>query len=119
MRSATTNSPATAPSIAAATTVRPSPSSAANTARELRRELEPPVGEHRRPSDDDRVAVDDGLDAEAAAVLEALDRGERAGLGACEGGDRLRDRVLARVLGRAGEPQQLGAVDAVGGDDTA
>ena len=115
-RSATTNSPATAPSIAAATTVRPWLSSSASAASSSRRELEAPLGEHRRPADDDRVPVDDGLDAEAAAVREALDRRERPALGAGERRDRLRDRVLARVLGRAGEPQQLRAVDAVGGD---
>ena len=41
---------------------------------ELGREVHRPVGQQRGPADDQRVAVDDALDAEALAVGEALDR---------------------------------------------
>ena len=51
------------------------------------------------------------------AAREARSTGERPDLGPGERRDRPRDRVLARVLGRAGEPHAARAVDALGGDD--
>ena len=83
---------------------------------ELGRQVHRPVGQQRGAPDDERVAVDDALDAEALAVGEALDRRERA-LGGGGLGDRLGDRVLGGVLERADEPQRLVAVDAVGDGD--
>ena len=76
-----------------------------------------PLGQQRRPADDERVAVDDALDAEALAVGEALDGGQRAQLAARGLGDRLGDRVLGGVLERADEAQRLVALDAVGDGD--
>ena len=73
--------------------------------------VEAPVGEQRGPADDDGVAVDHALDAEALAVGEALERrAARPSLVARGPGDRPGDRVLGGVLERAGEAQHLGAV---------
>ena len=63
------------------------------------------------------MAVDDALDAEALAVGEALDRRAARRARRAPRGDRPRDRVLGGVLERAGEPQHLAALGAVGGDD--
>ena len=76
-----------------------------------------PVGEQRRPAGDDGVAVDDALDAEALAVGEVLDRRAARRLRPRRRWRSPGDRVLGGVLERAGEPQHLVAVDAVGGDD--
>ena len=57
--------------------------------------------------DEDGVAVDDAFDAEALAVGEAVDGGQRSDLLARGLGDRLRDRVLGCVFQRAGEPQHV------------
>ena len=81
------------------------------------RDLDAPVGEEGGPPDLDAVAVDHAFDAQALAVRERLDRGQGAGLVARGARDRLGDRVLGRVLERARDPQELGAVLAVGDDD--
>ena len=104
------------PSQPAAMAVWPRASAARRAASSSRGQIHGPVGEQRRAADDQRVTVDDALDAEALAVGEALDGGQRAG-GAGRGGDRLGDRMLGGVLERAGESQRLVAVDAVGRDD--
>ncbi len=52
------------------------------------------------------VAVDDALDAEAFAVGEALDGGQRVALVPGGGSDRPGDRMLGGVLERADEPQR-------------
>jgi hypothetical protein len=62
------------------------------------------------------MPLDDGLDAEPGAGCEALDRRQHAEMLARGVRDRARDRVLARILGCACEPQQLVARDALAGD---
>ena len=75
--SATTNTAAAWPSQPAAMAVCPRASAAPAGGVELGGQVHRPVGQQRRAADDERVPVDDALDAEALAVGEALDRGQR------------------------------------------
>ena len=75
--SATTKIAPARPSQPAAIAVWPRPSAARAGGLELGRQVHRPVREQRGAPDDERVAVDDALDAEALAVGEALDGGQR------------------------------------------
>ena len=106
--SATTSRPRAAPSQPAATTVWPSACGLARAASSSRGQAAwPHSARSARPAGDDRVAVDDALDAEALAVAERLDRGERAGLALGAAGDGAGDGMLGGVLERADEAQHL------------
>ncbi len=85
----------------------PSASALGACSLERRAELEPSVCQQRRAADHDRVALDHCLHAETGAVAEALGGRELSEPLARVGGDRLRDRMLARALGGAGQPEQL------------
>ena len=84
---------------------------------EGRGERHGPVGEEPFAPDDDGVAVDDAVHAEALDVGEALDRGQRAETLSGAGGDGVGDGVLGGVLECAGEAERVGGVGAVDGDD--
>ena len=74
---------------------------------ELERKVDAPLPQERRPSDDDRSTLHDGLHAKTRPAPERLDRRQRSELLAGPLGDRARDGMLARVLGGAGGTQQL------------
>src|SRR4028119_2367471 len=76
-----------------------------------------PLGEQPGAPDQDGVAVDDTLHAEALDGGEALDRGQGADLLGRARGDGPGDGMLGGVLQRAGQPQHLRAVLTGGGDD--
>ena len=61
----------------------------------------------------DLVALDAPDDADARPVRERLHGRQRADLGLRRLRDRLRDRMLARVLDGSGQPEHLGAARAV------
>ena len=113
-RAAARSAPSQATAIAVRPAARPRPSRAASSAVERSAH----VGEQRRAADDDGVAVDDALDAEALAVGEALDRRQLADAGA-RGARRSRARSGAREASSSAPARRSSSValDAVGGDD--
>ena len=114
--SATTKTAVACPSQPAAIAVCPRASAARRAASSAGGRCMRPIGQQRGPAHDQRVALDDALDAEPFAVGEALDRGQRARRRR-GGGDGLGDRVLGGVLERADQAQRLVTVDAVGHRD--
>ena len=66
-----------------------------------------PVGQEPFSAGNDRMPVDDALNAEPFLALERLDCRERPDFLACRGGDGAGDRMLGGRFERADEPENL------------
>ena len=83
---------------------------------ELGRKCKAEAGDKEAMADQQRVPIDDALDAEPLAVHEQLGGRQLPTSMRAAAGDRAPDRVLGRMLDRADQPQHVGALDAVGED---
>lgn len=115
--SATTRIARASPSQPTATAVRPCGLGGLSGALQLGGQVLGPLGQQARTAGQDRVPVDDALDAEPLDVREVLHGRQAADPLDGALGDGLGDRVLGGVLQRPGESQHLVGVLAVGGDD--
>ena len=117
MVSATTSSPRGAPSQPTKTGSTAGRFGGVADGEQVGVEVLRPVGEEPFAADDDGVSVHDALHAESLGVRERLDGREDGTTLACAGCDRSGDRVLGRVLQRAGEAEYVFDGGAVGSDD--